>query len=79
MPIIAPAPTIKPTNTRTISAQNDLVALGSRQFTGIDAGNIVPSRRQNAYLTTLAHNHELARYYSAFLAALRSTEKRRPH
>ena len=37
------------------------------------------SRRRNAYLTTLAHNHELAGYYSAFSAALHTTKKRRPH
>jgi hypothetical protein len=79
MPIMAPVPTIEPTNTRTISAQNDPVALGSRQFTGMDAGNVMPSRRRNAYLITLAHNHELVGYYSAFSAALRITEKRRPY
>ena len=51
----------------------------SRQFTGIDAGNIITSRRRNAYLTTLAHNHKLIGYYSAFLAALRTTETGRPY
>src|SRR6266536_4283926 len=55
------------------------MALGSRQFVGIDAGNVVTSRRRNAYLTTLAHNHELAGYYSAFSAALHMTKKRRPY
>ena len=81
MPTIAPAPApeSEPTNTRFISAQNEPVAPGSRQFAGIDAGNVITSRRRNAYLTTLAHNHELAGYYSAFSAALRTTETRRPH
>ena len=37
------------------------------------------SRCQNAYLTTLAHNHELVGYYSAFSAALHTTKKRRPY
>src|SRR6266536_159539 len=79
MPTMTPDPESEPTNARFISTQNDLVAPGSRQFAGIDTSNIVTSRRQNTYLTTLAHNHKLAGYYSAFSTALHTTKKRRPH
>ena len=79
MPTMAPDPESEPTNARFISTQNDLVAPGSRQFAGIDASNVVISRRRNAYLITLAHNYELIGYYSAFSAALYTTKKRRPY
>ncbi len=79
MPTMAPDPESEPTNARFISVQNDLVVLGSHQFTGIDTSNIVTSRRQNAYLITLAYNYELVGYYSAFSTALYMTKKRRPY